>query len=278
MAAWIALGVAAALLLGLGQGVRHLIDVGFSGGPGDLDRAAGVMFIVVALLGASTTTRFVLVSWLGERTAADIRRDLFDHVLRLSPAFFETARTGDILSRMTADIALLQSLVGSAVSQFIRSAVIVLGAVAMLVLTSAKLAGIVLLVIPVVVGPLIWFGRRERKLSRTAQDRVADLGAAAEEALTGLRTVQAFTHEAASRKAFAKGVEDSVSAAVRRVRMRGWLVLMVIMLGFGAITFALWVGGRDVIAGRITSGDLSAFVFYAILLASSGASMSELWG
>ncbi len=278
VAAWIALGVAAALLLGLGQGVRHLIDVGFSGGPGDLDRAAGVMFIVVALLGASTTTRFVLVSWLGERTAADIRRDLFDHVLRLSPAFFETARTGDILSRMTADIALLQSLVGSAVSQFIRSAVIVLGAVAMLVLTSAKLAGIVLLVIPVVVGPLIWFGRRERKLSRTAQDRVADLGAAAEEALTGLRTVQAFTHEAASRKAFAKGVEDSVSAAVRRVRMRGWLVLMVIMLGFGAITFALWVGGRDVIAGRITSGDLSAFVFYAILLASSGASMSELWG
>jgi ATP-binding cassette subfamily B protein len=179
---------------------------------------------------------------------------------------------------MTADIALLQSLVGSAVSQFIRSAVIVLGAVAMLVLTSAKLAGIVLLVIPVVVGPLIWFGRRERKLSRTAQERVADLGAAAEEALTGLRTVQAFTHETVSRKAFAKGVEDSVSAAVRRVRMRGWLILMVIMLGFGAITFALWVGGRDVIAGRISSGDLSAFVFYAILLASSGASMSELWG
>ena len=134
------------------------------------------------------------------------------------------------------------------------------------------------LVIPVVVVPLLWFGRRERRLSRTAQERVADLGAAAEEALTGLRTVQAFTHEAASRQGFAQGVEQSVTAALRRVKMRGLLILMVILLGFGAITFALWVGGRDVIAGRITSGDLSAFVFYAILLASSGATMSELWG
>ncbi len=276
--AWLALAVAAALLLGIGQGVRHLIDVGFAGTPQALDQAALVMFVVVALLGVSTTTRYVLVSWLGERTAADIRRDLFNHVLGLSPAFFETARTGDILSRMTADIALLQSLVGSAVSQFLRSGAVVVGATVMLVLTSAKLAGIVLLVIPVVVVPLLWFGRRERRLSRTAQERVADLGAAAEEALTGLRTVQAFTHEAASRRGFAQGVEQSVTAALRRVKMRGLLILMVILLGFGAITFALWVGGRDVIAGRITSGDLSAFVFYAILLASSGATMSELWG
>jgi len=276
--AWVALGIAAALLLGLGQGVRQLIDVGFSGGPGALDRAALVMFAVVALLGVSTTARYVMVSWLGERTAADIRRDLFGHVLSLSPAFFETARTGDILSRMTADIALLQSLVGSAVSQFIRSAVIVSGALVMLILTSAKLAGIVLLVIPVVVFPLIWFGRRERKLSRASQERVADLGAAAEEALGGLRTVQAFSHEGVSRREFSDGVEASVAASVRRIRVRGGLILLVIMLGFGAITFALWVGGQDVIGGRISSGDLSAFVFYAILMATSGASMSELWG
>jgi ATP-binding cassette subfamily B protein len=263
--AWIAMAVAAALLLGLGQGLRQLIDRGFSAGnAGQLNVAAAVMFVVVALLGLSTAVRFFLVSWLGERTAADIRRDLFNHVISLSPAFFETARTGDILARMNGDIAVLQSLVGSAVSQYLRSAVLMAGAMIMLLITSAKLAGIVLLVVPVVVAPLILFGRRERKQSRAAQERVADLGAAAEEALSGLRTLQ--------------GVEASVNMALARVRTRAIQILMVIILGFGAITFSLWVGGRDVIAGRITGGDLSAFVFYAILLATSGAAMSELWG
>jgi ATP-binding cassette subfamily B protein len=278
-AAWLAMAVAAALLLGLGQGLRHLIDQGFAAGnAGQLTTAALAMFGVVALLAVSTAARFSLVSWLGERTAADMRRDLFDHVIGLSPAFFETARTGDILSRMTADIALLQSLVGSAVSQYLRSAILALGAVAMLLVTSAKLAGIVLLVVPVVVVPLILIGRRERKLARAAQERVADLGAAAEESLAGLRTVQAFTHEAIARAEFAAGIERSVNTALARVKMRSLVILLVILLGFGAITFSLWVGGRDVIAGRISGGDLSAFVFYAVLLATSGATMSELWG
>jgi len=273
------MAVAAALLLGLGQGLRHLIDQGFAAGnAGQLTTAALAMFGVVALLAVSTAARFSLVSWLGERTAADMRRDLFDHVIGLSPAFFETARTGDILSRMTADIALLQSLVGSAVSQYLRSAILALGAVAMLLVTSAKLAGIVLLVVPVVVVPLILIGRRERKLARAAQERVADLGAAAEESLAGLRTVQAFTHEAIARAEFAAGIERSVNTALARVKMRSLVILLVILLGFGAITFSLWVGGRDVIAGRISGGDLSAFVFYAVLLATSGATMSELWG
>ncbi len=277
-AAWVAMALAAGLLLGLGQGVRHLIDQGFSGSADKLNGAALVMFAVVALLGLSTTARYTLVSWLGERVAADIRRDLFNHVISLSPAFFETARTGDILARMTADIAVLQSLVGSAVSQYLRSAVMMLGALALLLFTSAKLAGIVLLVVPVVVLPLIFFGRRERRLARVAQEKVADLGAGAEEALAGLRTLQAFTHEAIARREFAAVVEASVATALRRVRTRAGLILLIIVLGFGAITFSLWVGGRDVIAGRITGGDLSAFVFYAVLLASSGATMSELWG
>ncbi len=276
--AWVAMGLAAGLLLGLGQGVRHLIDQGFSGSASDLNGAALVMFAVVALLGLSTTARYTLVSWLGERVAADIRRDLFNHVISLSPAFFETARTGDILARMTADIAVLQSLVGSAVSQYLRSAVMMAGALVLLLITSAKLAGIVLLVVPVVVLPLIFFGRRERRLARVAQEKVADLGAGAEEALAGLRTLQAFTHEEIARREFAAIVEASVATALRRVRTRAGLILLIIVLGFGAITFSLWVGGRDVIAGRITGGDLSAFVFYAILLASSGATMSELWG
>ena len=277
--AWVALAVAAGLLLAVGQGLRRLIDRGFAASSqSQLDGAAAIMFAVVALLGVATYARFMLVSWLGERTAADIRRDLFDHVIALSPAFFETARTGDILARMTADIAVLQVLVGSAVSQYLRNAIMMTGAAGMLLYTSPKLAGIVLLVVPVVVGPLIYFGRRERKLSRAAQERVADLGAAAEESLAGLRTVQAFTHEPIARRNFADGVERSVSTALARVRTRAALILMVILLGFGAITFSLWVGGRDVIAGRITGGDLSAFVFYAILLASAGATMSELWG
>ncbi len=278
LAASVALLMAAGLVLGLGQGVRLLIDRGFSGGTGELDRTALALFAVVALLGVSTSLRFYLVSWLGERVAADLRRDVFDKVLTLSPDFFETARTGDILSRMTADVAVLQSLTGSAISQWVRNILMVVGALTMLVVTSAKLAGIVLLVVPFVVVPIILFGRREKKQSRASQERIADLAAAAEETVGFIRTVQAFTHEAADRLRFAALSEDSVAAAVARVRTRATLVLIVIFLGFGAITFSLWVGGHDVLSGRISGGQLSAFVFYAVLVASSGGTISELWG
>ena len=279
IAASLALLVAAGLLLGLGQGLRQLIDQGFGGAsPASLNGAALDMFLIVAALGASTALRFYLVSWLGERVAGDLRRAVFNHVLSLSPAYFETARTGDILSRLTADIAVLQSLVGTAISQSLRNILLAIGAASMLVITSAKLAAITLVVVPVVVLPLILFGRRERKLSRSAQERVADLAATAEETINGLATVQAFTHEAADRARFSAEVERSVGAALRRILSRAILILIVILLGFGAITFSLWVGGRDVIAGRMTGGELSAFVFYAVLLASSLATISEIWG
>jgi ATP-binding cassette subfamily B protein len=279
IAASLALLVAAGLLLGLGQGLRQLIDQGFGGAsPASLNNAALAMFLIVAALGASTALRFYLVSWLGERVAGDLRRAVFNHVLSLSPAYFETARTGDILSRLTADIAVLQALVGTAISQSLRNILLAIGAASMLVITSAKLAAITLVVVPVVVLPLILFGRRERKLSRSAQERVADLAATAEETINGLATVQAFTHEAADRARFSAEVERSVGAALRRILSRAILILIVILLGFGAITFSLWVGGRDVIAGRMTGGELSAFVFYAVLLASSLATISEIWG
>ena len=279
IAASLALLVAAGLLLGLGQGLRQLIDQGFgSASPASLNGAALAMFLIVAALGASTALRFYLVSWLGERVAGDLRRAVFNHVLSLSPAYFETARTGDILSRLTADIAVLQALVGTAISQSLRNILLAIGAASMLVITSAKLAAITLVVVPVVVLPLILFGRRERKLSRSAQERVADLAATAEETINGLATVQAFTHEAADRARFSAEVERSVGAALRRILSRAILILIVILLGFGAITFSLWVGGRDVIAGRMTGGELSAFVFYAVLLASSLATISEIWG
>jgi ATP-binding cassette subfamily B protein len=272
-----ALLVAACLVLALGQGLRRLIDFGFAG-PGKLDQTALVMSAVVAALGVATGARFYLVSWLGERVAADIRRDVFAHVITLSPAFFETARTGDILSRMTADVAVLQALVGSAISLWLRNFLMLLGAFTLLVATSPKLAGLVLVVVPVVVVPLILFGRRERRLSRESQDRVADLGAYAEESINALRTLQAFTHEPVDLARFSSQVETSVATALRRVRTRATLIMVFILLGFGAITFSLWVGGQDVIAGRMSGGDLSAFVFYAVLMATSGTSISELWG
>ncbi len=278
LGASLSLLVAAGLVLALGQGVRRLIDRGFaSGSMAHLDAAALAMAAVVTALAVATVLRYTMVSWLGERIAGDLRRDLFDRIVSLSPAFFETARTGDILARLTADISVLQTLIGSAVSQWLRSALLGLGALIMLLVTSAKLTALVLLVVPLVLLPLVLFGRRERHLSRAAQDRVADLGAYAEETLNALRTVQAFTHEPVDRLRFRAEIERSVSAALARIGTRGRLIFSVILLGFGAIVFSLWVGGRDVIAGRMSGGNLSAFVFYAVLLASSGAQMSELW-
>jgi ATP-binding cassette subfamily B protein len=279
LGAALAMMLAAGLTLGLGQGLRHLIDSGFRGsGTVALDRAALGMFAVVAGLAGATAVRFFLVSWLGERIAADIRQAMFSHVLALSPVYFETARTGDILSRLTADIGVLQALVGTAISQGLRSVLMAAGAFALLVHASPKLAGLVAVVVPLVVAPLILFGRRGKNLSRVAQERVADLGARAEEVINAIRTVQAFTHEDAERARFGLETQAAVQATLRRIRTRTAQILVVILLGVGAITLSLWVGGRDVVAGRMTGGDLSAFVFYAVLLASSGATASELWG
>jgi ATP-binding cassette subfamily B protein len=274
-----ALLLAAGLLLLIGQGVRQLVDEGFSdASPEGLNRSALLMFLIVAALAVTSSTRFYLVSWLGERVGADLRRTVYNHVLSLSPAYFETARTGDILSRMTADVALLQALIGSAISMGLRAGLTAIGALTMLVMTSPKLAGIVVIVVPIVVVPLVLFGRRERRLSRTAQERVADLAATAEETLNGLRVVQAFTHEPSERRRYSDQVEEAVAASLRRVTSRAVLILSVVLLGFGAITLSLWIGGHDVISGRMSAGELSAFVFYAVLLANNGAVMSELWG
>ena len=275
----VALLLAAGLTLALGQGLAGLVDGGLAAGSAaGLDAAAALMGAIVAALAAATATRFWLVSWLGERVAADLRRRVYDHVLGQSPAWFDTQRTGDLLSRMTADIALLQSLVGSAISMGLRNALTGSGALAMMIATSPKLALIVLAVLPLVVAPLVLFGRRERRLSRAAQAAIADLSAQAEETLNGLRTVQANTQEAAERARFAGATETAVAAALKRVGSRTTLILAVILLGFGAITFALWVGGHDVVAGRMQGGELASFVFYAVLAASAGASVSEIWG
>ena len=279
LGALLALLTAASLVLLLGQGVRRLIDHGFAAGEMTrLNEAAVAMAAVIGALAVATSCRFYLVSWLGERVAGDLRRAVFDRLISLSPAFFETARTGELLSRLTADTSLLQALIGSAISQWLRAALMTVGALAMLVVTSPALAAVMIGVVPIVVVPFILFGRREKRKSRIAQDRVADLGAYAEETLNALRTVQAFTHEPVDRTGFAARVEQSVDAALSRIRTRALLIFVVILLGFGAITFSLWLGGREVIAGRMTGGELTSFVFYAVVLATSISSLSELWG
>ncbi len=275
----VALLCAAGLLLTLGQGVRHLIDGGFaSNSPARLNATAAAVAGVVALLAVATSARFTLITWLGERIGADLRQAVFSRVLALSPAWFETARTGDVLSRLQADTAVLQALTGSALSQWLRSSLLLVGAFIMLVITSPLLSALVAAVVPLVVVPLVVFSRRERRLSRLSQERIADLGALAEETLNALRSVQAFTAEPLARARFATATEQSVAAALARIRSRAGVIFVVILLGCGAITLALWVGGQQVLAGRLSGGALSAFVFYAVIVATSGAALSELWG
>jgi ATP-binding cassette subfamily B protein len=236
------------------------------------------MLGIVAALAVATVARFTLVTWLGERVGADIRHKVFDHVISLSPAWFETARTGDVLSRLTADTAIVQALAESSISQWVRSLLILVGSLSMLVVTSPFLSLFVLAVVPFVLGPLIVFSRRERKLARIAQERVADLASEAEEMLGALRTVQALNHEPYARAAFSASTTKAVAAALARVRSRAVVILVVILLGFGSITLALWLGGRQVLAGHMSEGALSAFVFYSVLVATSAAGLSELWG
>jgi len=275
----IALVVAAGAFLLIGQGLRHAIDAGFGGRDGGaLNRALVLLLGVVALMSAATFARFYLVSWIGERVVADLRRDLFDHLLRLSPAFFEESRTGDVISRLTADTALLEQVIGSSVSMALRNLLLGAGALVMLMLTSAKLTLLVLLGVPLVILPVALFGRRVRRLSRASQDRVADLGAHVDESLHEIRTVQAYGHEGADRVRFTGYIEASFATALGRIRQRAALIAAVILLVFGGVGVILWIGGHDVLAGRMSAGDLSAFVFYSALVAGGVGAISEVIG
>ena len=275
----VALVVAAGTVLGLGQGLRLLVDRGFGGrDPALLDAALVVLLAVVLLLALASFLRFYMISWVGERVVADLRRDVYSHVLTLSPGFFETRRTGEVLSRLSTDTTLVQVVVGSSVSIALRNLLLLVGGLIMLLVTSAKLTGLVLLVVPIVVAPIVLLGRRVRALSRDSQDRVADVGVYVEETLTGIRAVQAFVHEAVDRQRFGVRVEDAFATAIRRVRTRGILTAIVIALIFGAIVVILWIGGRDVLAGRISAGELSSFVFYAAVVAGAVGALSEVVG
>ncbi len=275
----LSLTVAAMTMLAMGQGLRLLIDRGFAAGdPGMLDRMLVVLLVVTVLLGAAAFGRFFLVSWVGERVVADLRQAAYQHVLRLSPGYFEHTRTGDILSVLTTDTTLLQVVIGSSVSIALRNGLVLIGGTVMLVITSAKLTGLVFLALPLVVLPIIVLGRWERRLARLSQERVGDVGSHLEETLSGIRVVQAFGHEAIDRRRFAGRVEDAFLTALRRVRIRSVTAMTVIVLMFGAIGIVLWMGGHDVVAGRITGGELSAFIIYAALVAGAAGSISEVYG
>ena len=277
--AGVALTVAAVTVIAMGEGLRLLVDQGFSGGAAaTLDRALVVMLVVVVILAAATASRFYLVAWIGERVVADIRRAVFDHVLGLSPAFFEATRTGEIMSRLTADTTLIQTVVGSSASMAARNLLMLVGGIAMLIVTNPKLTLLVAAIVPVVVFTIIIIGRRVRTLSRASQDRIADVSDYVEENLNAIRIVQAFGHEKLDREAFAAKVENAFAAATRRIGVRAVLTGLVVLLVFGAVGVVLWIGGLDVLAGRITAGELTAFVFYAALVAGSVGSLSEFMG
>jgi ATP-binding cassette subfamily B protein len=214
----------------------------------------------------------------GERVIADLRRAVFDHVLRLSPAFFDASRTGGIVSRLTNDTSQLQMVIGFGVSMFLRNLLMMLGAAVLLFVTSPKLAGLVLLGVPATLVPILLLGRKVRRLSRANQDRVADVSSHVDEAIHEIRTVQAYAHEAAESARFAARVEAAYRAGVARIRQKAFLIAAVMLIAFSAVGIILWVGGHDVLAGRMSAGELSAFVFYAGIVASGAGTVSEVWG
>jgi ATP-binding cassette subfamily B protein len=275
----VALVFAAAAVLAMGQGLRFVVDRGFSAGnAAELDRMLGAMLGVIIVVAIATYTRFYYVSWLGERVTADLRRAVFDHLLRLPPGFFEITRTGEVISRLTTDTTMLETVIGSSASMAIRNLLLMVGGFVMLALTSLKLTLLVLAGVPVVVAPIILFGRRVRKLARASQDRVGDVGAYIDEALHEVRTVQAYGHEEIDRHLFGERVEAAFATAKRRIRQRAMLVATVIMLVFGAVGVILWIGGHDVVAGHLSPGQLSAFVFYAVIVAGAVGTISEVIG
>ncbi len=277
--ALVALGAAAAALLAFPVAVRHLIDAGLSAeSAASIDRYFVLMFGVAVLFGLFVSLRMYLVMWLGERVVADIRDAVYRHIIRMDPTFFEVTQTGEVLSRLTADTTLVQSIAGVGISITLRAAVTLTGGLIMLAITSPSLTAIILVLVPVVIVPIILIGKRVRSLSRATQDRVADSSGIAGEMLNAIQTVQAFTLENLQSERFSNAVDETFSTAVRRIRARALLTALAILTIFGAITLVLWLGAQAVLVEEMTAGELSQFVMYAIFVAGSAASLSEMWG
>ena len=274
-----ALLVATVTMLALPVALRWLIDLGLATKNSSTTNSLFSGFLGLAVVfGVSAALRFYLVTWLGERVVADVRTAVYRSVIRMDPLFFETTRVGEVLSRLTADTTLVQAISGVNLSILLRSALSLIGALVMLGLTSAKLTGAILVMIPVVVVPLIIIGRRVRGLSRASQDRIANTSGLAGETLNAIQTVQAFTMEELQSERYGQAVEDSFTTAIRRTRVRATLTAVGITLVFAGITFVLWLGAHQVLAGTMTGGQLLQFLLYAGFVGSSAAALSEMWG
>ena len=274
-----ALVITAGITLALGQGLRILVDQGLATqSPAMLSKAAGLFFVLVIGLAIGSFARFYLVSWIGERVVADIRKRVFNHLIDLHPGFYEKNRSLEIQSRFTADTTVLQSVIGSTVSIALRNTLMLVGGLILLFITNAKLAGIIILGFPLVIIPILIYGRRVRQLSRLSQDRVAEVGSYVGENLTQIKTVQAFNHQPHDRRFFSQVAENAFEIARVRIRQRAWLTTIAITLVMGAIGVVIWIGGLDVISGRTSPGELAAFVFYSLLVGLAAGAISEVIG
>ncbi|MCR9185223.1 MAG: ABC transporter transmembrane domain-containing protein [Halieaceae bacterium] len=279
LAAGTALIFTAGATLFLGRGIQLLIDEGFSGGTrADLANAIGVILVIAAAMAAGTFARFYFVSWLGERVSADIRSAVFDNIIHLDPGYFETNRSGEIMSRLTTDTTLLQTIIGSSVSMALRSGLTLIGGLVLMFITNIQLSLIITVAVPLVLLPILFFGRRVRRLSTQSQDSIASVGSYAGEIIQHIRTVQSYTSESRESAAFGREVEHAFAIARRRIRQRALLVGAAILLLFGGMAAMLWSGGQSVISGEMSGGELGAFVFYALMVGSGFATISEVWG
>jgi ATP-binding cassette subfamily B protein len=279
VAALAALLIASASLLALPLAVRLVIDHGLAAKDSStINRYFLALLAAAVLYGCFAALRFYLVTWLGERVVSDLRNAVYRRVVHMDPLFFETTRVGEVLSRLTTDTTLVQAISGVNLSIVLRSTLSLIGALVMLGLTNARLMGVIVVGIPVVVAPLIAVGRRVRGLSRASQDRIADTSGLAGETLNAIQTVQAFTLENLQSERYASAVEASFRTAVKRTRVRAVLTAVGIMLVFAGITFVLWLGAHQVVAGTMTGGQLAQFLIYALLVGSSAAQLTEMWG
>ncbi|MET1076462.1 MAG: ABC transporter transmembrane domain-containing protein [Pseudomonas sp.] len=279
LGALLALVFTAGTTLFMGQGIKVLVDQGFATqSTAMLNRSILLFGLLVVALAIGNFSRFYLISWIGERFVADLRKRVLNHLLGLHPGFYETNRSSEIQSRLTADTTLLQALMGSTLSLALRNLLMLIAGSVLLVQTNPKLSAIVLVALPLVIVPILLFGRRVRRLSRLSQDRVADVGSYVGETLDQIKTVQAYNHQEQDKARFSRAVEQAFDIARERIAVRAWLITLAILLILGAVGVMLWVGGMDVIAGRITGGELAAFVFYSLLVGSAFATLSEVIG
>lgn len=269
----------AGVTLGLGQGLRHLVDAGFSArSKQELGYALVFIIFVGILLAIGTYIRHYTVSWIGERVASDIRKDVFQHIIFIHPSFFESNSPGEIQSRITTDTTLIQTVIGSSASIALRNILMFVGGIIFLFITNSKLTMIVLISVPFIVFPILFYGKRVRNLSRNTQDKIANIGTYVSESLLNIKILQSFHHQKVDIEVFSKTVEDAFGVAVSRIRQRALLIGTVILFILTGISFMLWVGGTDVLEGKITGGELIAFSFYAIMVANSVGAVSEVLG